>query len=238
MANRRPPRDLPTVEHAVDGMEAVCHLAAIPAPRPRADWPEVVDVNIRGTYQLLEGMARRDVRRIVFASSACVLGGVCNCRYRPLPRYLPFDEDALVEPDEPYTHSKLVNEQTARMFQLHGFLDTAIALRLWNVRDAVGKGLGILHCPTVLFATLHPFDAAQAFRLALENDARGFHAFAVASRWRYNPDGTRESPEQTRDYLKQANLGGIERREGFPEEWQSAASCARIRAMLGYEPQF
>ena len=231
-------RDLDTMERAVDGVDSVCHLAAIPTSRPREEWPLIVDINIRGTYQLMEAMARKGVRRIVFASSACVLGAVCNWKFKPKPAYLPFDEDSLIETDEPYSLSKVVNEQTARMFQLHGFFDQAIAMRFWNVRDAVTHGLGILHCPTVLFATVHPHDAAQAVRLALESDLTGFHAFAVASKYRYNADGSRESVEKTREYLQAAQLGGIEIREGFPDEWQSAASAAKIRKVLGFDPEF
>jgi hypothetical protein len=123
------------------------------------------------------------------------------------------------------------------MFQLHGFFDSAIAMRLWNVRDAVGQGLGILQCP-ILFATLHPYDAAQAFRLACESRLTGFHAFSVSSRWRYNADGSRETPEQTRQAVKDAGLGGIELREGFPETWSSSGSSGKLQAVLGYKPQF
>jgi len=231
-------RDLALLERAVDGVDRVIHLAAIPASRPREEWPHVVDVNVRGTYLLMEAMARRGVRRIVFASSACVLGGVCNWRYRPLPLYLPFDEDALVDADEPYSLSKRVNELTAMMFLRHGFFDTAIALRFWNVRDAVTHGLGILHHPTVLFATVHPYDAAQAVRLAALSSLTGFHAFSVSSRWRYNADGSRESPEVTRRLLRETFPLGVELREGFPETWGSAGSSAKLRSLLGYEPEF
>jgi len=231
-------RDLSALESAVEGVDVVCHLAAIPAPRPREDWPAIIDVNIGGTYAVLEAMARHNVRRIVYASSACVIGGVCNWKYRPAPKYLPFDEDATVDADEPYSLSKAVNEQTARMFYHHGFLDAAIAMRLWNVRDAERQGLGILHHPTVVFATLHPLDAAQAFRLAVESTLEGCHAFSVSSRWRYNADGSRESEEQTHAIIEAAFPKGIELREGFPSTWGSAGSSRRLMRVLGYEPRF
>jgi nucleoside-diphosphate-sugar epimerase len=231
-------RDLEVLERAVDGVDRVIHLAAIPASRPRDEWPSVVDVNVRGTYLLMEAMARQGIRNVVFASSACVLGGVCNWKYRPLPKYLPFDEESLVETDEPYSLSKIVNEQTAMMFVRHGFFDAAIAMRFWNVRDAVTHGLGILHHPTVLFATVHPHDAAQAVRLAALSPLTGFHAFSVSSRWRYNADGTRESPETTRQLIRLAFPHGVELREGFPEIWGSAGSSAKLRAILGYEPDY
>ena len=231
-------RDLATLEAAVEGVDAVLHLAAIPTPRPREEWPDIIDVNIRGTYNVMEAMARQGIRRIAFASSACVIGGVCNFRYRPKPPYLPFDEAWEMDADEPYTLSKRVNEQTARMFQLHGFFDTAIALRFWNVRDVRHGGLGTLHVPSLLFSAVHPLDAAQACRLAVEADLPGFHAFAVASKYRYNPDGSRETPEQTRAYLEKDGLAGIELREGFPEGWPNSASCRRLREVLGYEPRF
>ncbi len=231
-------RDLDVMEAAVDGMDAVCHLAAIPNSRPRSEWPEVVDINWRGTYIVMEAMARRGVRRVVFASSACVLGGVCNNRYRPKPAYLPFDEGSVVETDEPYSLSKMVNEQTGRMFQLNGLFDTAIAMRFWNVRDAVTHGLGILHVPTVLFAAVHPHDVTQALRLALESDLVGFHAFAVAGKNRYNADGSLETVEQTRKYIDQDELGGIELREGFPETYRSSASHRRLTEALGYAPRY
>jgi len=49
--------DLPAVEEAVDGFDAVLHLAAIPAPRPRPEWPEVWRVNTISTYNVFEAAA-------------------------------------------------------------------------------------------------------------------------------------------------------------------------------------
>lgn len=67
--------DAPALMRAMDGVDAVYHLAANADVRggfasPRTD----LEHNTLGTFEVLEGMRTAGVRRIVFASSAAALG--------------------------------------------------------------------------------------------------------------------------------------------------------------------
>jgi nucleoside-diphosphate-sugar epimerase len=59
--------DLERMEEAVDGMDAIVHMAG--NPNVDAPWDSILESNIVGLYCLYEAARRRQVRRIVFASS-------------------------------------------------------------------------------------------------------------------------------------------------------------------------
>jgi dTDP-L-rhamnose 4-epimerase len=64
-----------TVDAALDGVDAVCHQAAMVGPGVDVqDMPEYVGINELGTAVLLAAMARADVGRLVLASSMVVYG--------------------------------------------------------------------------------------------------------------------------------------------------------------------
>ncbi|HIE37672.1 MAG TPA: SDR family NAD(P)-dependent oxidoreductase, partial [Anaerolineae bacterium] len=66
-------RDRAAAARAVDGVEVVIHLAAIPSVQASVEDPQrVMAVNCTGTLNLLEAARAAGVRRFVFASSAAV----------------------------------------------------------------------------------------------------------------------------------------------------------------------
>ena len=68
-------RDAATVGRALDGIDAVCHQAAMVGLGVDVlDLPEYVSINEFGTAVLLAAMARADVGRLVLASSMVVYG--------------------------------------------------------------------------------------------------------------------------------------------------------------------
>jgi dTDP-L-rhamnose 4-epimerase len=92
-------RDPAAVDRALDGVDAVCHQAAIVGLGvDLSDLPAYSDVNITGTAVLLEAMGCHDIGRLVLASSMVVYGeGGYECpahgRVSPAPRD-PADLDA------------------------------------------------------------------------------------------------------------------------------------------------
>ncbi|HSZ41826.1 MAG TPA: NAD-dependent epimerase/dehydratase family protein [Trebonia sp.] len=120
-------RDGAAVADALDGVDAVCHLAAmVGLGVSLADLPLYSDVNVTGTATLLDAMGRRGVRRLVLSSSMVVYGeGSYSCRsdgcpsagpVRPLPRAAADLEAGLFEPRCPWCGSplstSLVGEET------------------------------------------------------------------------------------------------------------------------------
>ena len=85
-------RDPAAVDEALDGVDAVCHQAAmVGLGVDLSDLPMYSDVNVTGTAVLPEAMGRHGIGRLVFASSMVVYGeGAYDCaahgRVRPLPR--------------------------------------------------------------------------------------------------------------------------------------------------------
>lgn len=153
-------RDSAAVEDALDGMDAVCHLAAmVGLGVSLADLPLYADVNVTGTAVLLEAMGRRGVPRLVLSSSMVVYGeGAYECPVdggvRPLPRaaadleagvfeprcphcgsalrWSTVGEDAVLDPRSAYATSKVAQEYLAANWaRLTG--GTAVALRYHNV---------------------------------------------------------------------------------------------------------
>jgi dTDP-L-rhamnose 4-epimerase len=153
-------RDPGAVDDALDGVDAVCHLAAmVGLGVSLADLPLYADVNVTGTAVLLDAMGRRGVSRLVLSSSMVVYGeGAYECplhgSVRPLPRaaadlnagsfeprcpgcdsalsWATVAEDAVLDPRNAYATSKLAQEHLAANWaRLTG--GTAVALRYHNV---------------------------------------------------------------------------------------------------------
>lgn len=105
-------RDRAIVQEAVAGMEAVVHLGAIPG-----DWAghdaEVMEINVQGTWNVLQSCVEQGVARAVCFSSIQALGNVCG--FRP-SLYLPIDDAYPRHPMSAYQLSKHLNEETCRSF--------------------------------------------------------------------------------------------------------------------------
>jgi dihydroflavonol-4-reductase len=94
------------LERAVDGCEAIVHVAALYSYDAPAE--EIERVNVQGTRNLLEAAARKNVRRILFTSTA----GTCG----PVPGRPATEEDEPPpwELEVPYKRTKLAAERLAR----------------------------------------------------------------------------------------------------------------------------
>jgi len=106
--------------------ELVCHLAAqIDVRRSVADPAFDLDVNVRGTIELLE-RSREGVSRFLFASTGGAIYGEGD------GRDLPLAEDAECRPDAPYGQSKRAAEGYLDLYRRLYGIET-VALRLGNV---------------------------------------------------------------------------------------------------------
>ncbi len=105
-------RDAAAVRDAIQGCDAVVHLAAKAGVRPSLRDPVgYADVNVRGTAVLLEAAAAAGVRTFVAASSSSVYGSRSK---------VPFSEDDLCDrPVSPYAATKRAMELLCASFQAH-----------------------------------------------------------------------------------------------------------------------
>ncbi len=117
-------RDLDSTAEIPDGIDVVFHEAAIASvPRSVEDPVLVNDVNFRGALEVMEFCRKRDVMRLVFASSAAVYGVVAQP---------PATERQLCSPSSPYGASKLAAEEYLHAYHCTYGLET-VALRYFNV---------------------------------------------------------------------------------------------------------
>ena len=110
---------------AEGGFDAIVHLAARAGVRPSILAPELyLDVNIKGTFHLLEAARAAKVPRFVLASSSSVYG---------LSKQVPFSEDqCLSQTISPYAATKLACEHLCSNYaHLHGL--RVVCLRFFTV---------------------------------------------------------------------------------------------------------
>jgi UDP-glucose 4-epimerase len=117
-------RDRKAVREAMDGVDAVVHLAALIDVEESVNNPfETHNVNVNGTLNILVEAARSGVKKCVFASSTAVYGEA---------NPLPLKEEHPPKPTSPYAASKVSAECYCRVFNSCYGLDTVI-LRCFNV---------------------------------------------------------------------------------------------------------
>ncbi len=117
-------RNLETLRLLMDGVDYVCHEAAIGSvPASIADPLETNEINTTGTLNVL--MAARDsrVKRVIFASSSAVYGDTPA---------LPKTETMRPMPMSPYAVSKLAGETYMQAFY-HSYGLETVSLRYFNV---------------------------------------------------------------------------------------------------------
>ncbi|QPN64344.1 UDP-glucose 4-epimerase [Synechococcus sp. CBW1004] len=86
-----------------EAISAVLHFAGLKAVAESTALPlRYWDVNVTGSLRLVEAMAERGCRTLVFSSSATVYG---------IPETVPIPETAPVHPINPYGHTKAAVEQ-------------------------------------------------------------------------------------------------------------------------------
>jgi nucleoside-diphosphate-sugar epimerase len=106
--------DFGQVVGALEGADAVIHLAAIPSPRGYTN-AHIFANNVVSGYHILEAASLLGIRKVVIGSSESSYG-FAWAQKRFSPDYLPLDEDHPLKPQECYGLSKIVNELTGKMF--------------------------------------------------------------------------------------------------------------------------
>ncbi|MEU1550560.1 NAD-dependent epimerase/dehydratase family protein [Nocardia sp. NPDC005745] len=178
------------LREALDGAEAVCHLAGLTRARESMTEPlRYFRVNTGGTISLLEAMAAAGVSRIVFASTGSIYG---------TPERQPMTESLPDAPPHPYAASKLAAEWALHAQAGTGRLSVAV-LRLMNVAGGAdpdptrliprtfaaamnGSALEVNGDGSAVRDYLHIDDAAAAFAACLEKTPPGgFSRYLIGS---------------------------------------------------------
>jgi nucleoside-diphosphate-sugar epimerase len=219
------------VDDVHDGIDAVVHLAAIPAPGLTTN-AATFSNNITATYNVFAAARRAGIRRIVWASSETVLG----LPFETPPPYIPVDEEYHPRPESTYSLVKTLEEEMARQFCRWQPDLTMVGLRFSNVMDVgdyaqfPGFDADARARSWNLWGYIDGRDGAQAVRLALEHCARGaggVEVFVIA-----NADTvmSRSSAELAAEVFPDVP---VTRALG---EHETLLSIEKARRVLGYAP--
>lgn len=117
-------RDYDTCVQACEGMDIICHQAALGSvPRSIEDPLNTNANNITGTLNVLQAAVKTGIKRVVFAASSSTYGD---------NKDLPKIEENIGKPLSPYAVTKLVSELYADVFsKIYGL--EYIGLRYFNV---------------------------------------------------------------------------------------------------------
>jgi len=221
---------LTAVNDRHDGVDALVHLAAIPAPGIRSDVATFHN-NMAATFNVFWAATRLGIRRIVYASSETVLG----LPFDVPPPYVPVDEEYPPRPESVYSLVKVLEERMAtELVRWHPGLSIT-ALRFSNVMapEDYPAFASYDDDPRArkwnLWGYVDARDGAQAVQRALEHAPAGFDRFIVAAADTVMSRGN--------DELLDAVFPGVPRRADVGVH-DTLLSIDKARRLLGYEPRF
>ncbi|MDQ6657512.1 MAG: NAD(P)-dependent oxidoreductase [Actinomycetota bacterium] len=223
---------LHAIEDRYDQIDAVVHLAAIPAPGLLTN-AATFDNNITSTYHVFSAARAAGVKRVVWASSETVLG-------LPMgpdspPPYLPVDEEYHPRPESSYSLAKTLEEEMALQFCRWDPDLTMVGLRFSNVMDPSDYAAFPSYDadPSLrqwnAWGYIDARDGAQAVRLGLEAELTGREIFIIA-----NADTVMDRSSAS---LAAEVFPAVEVRKQLTEH-ETLLSIDKARRLLGYRPQF
>ncbi len=111
------------LESAIDGADGVFHLAALWLLQCHEFPRSAFDVNVRGTFNVMEACVKKGVKRLVYSSSASVYGDAVE---EPMTEEHPFNNQNF------YGATKICGEAMLRAFH-HRYRLNYVGLRYMNV---------------------------------------------------------------------------------------------------------
>jgi nucleoside-diphosphate-sugar epimerase len=214
------------VDERSTGLDAVAHLAAVPAPGILGD-AATFHNNLTATFNVFQACRRLGIRRIAYASSETVLG----LPFETPPPYVPLDEEYDTRPESMYSLVKHLEEELARKLVRWDPELSISALRFSNVMAPAdyaafpGYDADPARRAWNLWGYIDARDGGHAVRLALETAPPGFEAYNVfAADTVMSRDSASLIAERFPDVEVREQLG----------EHQSLTSTAKAERMLGW----
>ncbi len=212
-----------------DGVDAVVHLAAVPAPGIRPD-AATFHNNMTASFNVFWAAIRLGIERIVYASSETVLG----LPFDTPPPYIPVDEEYPARPESTYSLVKHLEEQMAIELVRWNPQVSITALRFSNVMnpedyaefpdfdaDAMARKWN-------LWGYIDARDGAQAIERALQTAGPGFERYIIAAA---DTVMSRPNAELVAEVFPDVPL------KGDLGTHDTLLSIEKARRELGYEPQ-
>jgi UDP-glucose 4-epimerase len=239
-------RDREALLKAMNGVDTVFHEAAIPSvPRSIREPEPSHDVNINGTFNVLQAAKAAGVRRVVYAASSSAYGDT------PV---LPKVETMQTNPKSPYAAQKLMGEYYMSVWASCFGLET-VSLRYFNVfgprqdPSSAYSGVLSLFMKAVLGRTSPTIfgDGEQSRDFTYVEDVvalnlRAAQAPSSATGRMYNGgNGWRITLNQAWALLQEIEGVQIPAKYGPPREGDvrdSQADTTLVQSALGHMPQY
>lgn len=222
---------LTDVDSSHRGVDAIIHLAALPAPAKAANHL-IFHTNILATYNILEACRVVGITNIVLASSETVFGIPLHPH---VPSKFPITED-VERPESSYSLSKLMGEKMSEQFCRWDPTAKIVSIRLSNVmapsdyaRFPSWQDDPFSRCWNG-FCYIDGRDCAQAFRLAVEKPLVGKHVFNIA-----NADNAFTVPTKE---LAERVFPDVKWTPDTDNPREGLISIKKAREMLGYDPKY
>jgi nucleoside-diphosphate-sugar epimerase len=220
---------LTAVDDRYGAVDAVVHLAAIPAPGLTTNAATFRN-NANATYNVFAAARAAGIKNVVWASSETVLG----LPFTTPPPYIPVDEEYPPRPESTYSLVKTLEEEMAAQFCRWDPALKMIGLRFSNVKEPAeyadfpsfeanprGRSWN-------LWGYIDARDGAQAVRKALEYEPRGREIFVIA-----NADTVMSRSSAS---LAAEVFPGVPVTKDLGEH-ETLLSIDKARRLLGYEPE-
>ncbi|CAN5417290.1 N/A [soil metagenome] len=212
-----------TLARAVEGVDAIIHLAAF---FRSPDEAQVHAVNDEGTLALAHAAIQAGVQRFVFTST--------NLVYSYQPSHLACEED-IVQPSQAYPASKVAAERT--LLELNK--STKLGLRILRLAFVYGEGDPHLaeglawfrnwH-PATRFQMVHHADVSQALGLALDSPTGNGRIYNVAD------DEPVPAGVLLQFFGEPIPADATER--PLENSWAGLVDTTRIKTELGFRPLY
>ena len=217
------------------GIDWVFHLAALADIVPSIEMPrEYFEVNVSGTFNVLECAKENHIKRLVYAASSSCYG---------IPEVYPTPESHPTSPEYPYALTKLQGEELVLHFEKL-YQIPSVSLRLFNVYGPRSRTSGVYGAVFGVFLTqkFHgkPFtvvgdgtqsrdftyveDVAKAFLMAATSECSG-EIFNVGSGNHYSVNMLTK--------LLNGPISYIPKRPGEPD--CTFADISKIEKHLGFK---
>ena len=227
------------LRRAVEGVDAVIHLAAAVSGQSHIGY-ETFHVNACGTFAVLDEARKAGVGRVLCASSINAFGTIywrLSGREVIYPQ-LPLTEDFSPVPEDPYSLSKLVNEETCAAFhRAYGITTAAFRFAgIWShaMYDAAlreGRPPVTEWAPD-LYSWVHIEDIAAGLVRALECETLpGCGVYTLGA-------GDTRAAEPTLELLERFQPQLIPTLTSPLPGRAPLLSIDKARAAFGYEPKY
>ena len=237
-------RDADARRRALEGCEAVVHLAAIVGdPACALDPPLSNEVNVGGSRALAQDAAAADVRHIVFAST-------CSNYGRMADPMVPITEDGELAPVSLYAEQKVAIEKELLAGRHEGLAATCLRFAtVYGVAPRMRFDLTVNEFTRDLWADrplevfgerfwrpyVHAMDAGRAVAIALDAgpERLGGQVFNVG----HSDENYRKLDlvEIITEELGRGNVSFVSRNED-PRDYK--VSFEKVRRELGFEPRY